>query len=101
MDRNLFFNKVTVDGIQELDFLDNSLAGFELKRTPTYYRVKEQDLVRPDIISYKFYGSVEFWWFVMIVNNISDIKEEITAGVLLKLPHVLDIYDYFKSKRKR
>jgi hypothetical protein len=61
MNRTNFYNKLVVDGIEELDFLWNSLSEFEMQYRPEYYRVKSSDLLRPDIISYKCYGSVDYW----------------------------------------
>lgn len=101
MRRNLFFEKETVGGVKELDFLNNSLSGFVLKREPTFYKTSEQDLLRPDFISYKFYGTEAFWWLILLINNLANVKEELVVGMTLKLPSILDVYDYYKSKRKR
>jgi len=103
MNRNLFFSIVTVDGVQELDLMDEALDGFklEIKRQVEFYRVTDADLVRPDFISFKFYGNERFWWIIMVINDIIDIRADLVAGMLLQIPDVLDIYDYFKKKRKR
>ena len=101
MNRNLLFQSYRVNGVEELDFLHNSLAGFQEKRPVLFYRVKEQDKLRPDNISSKFYGSPVYWWVIMLVNDISDVKEELYVGQLLRIPSILDIYDFFKRQRRR
>ncbi len=41
---------------------------------------------RPDIISQVFYGSVGYWWLIMLVNNISDPFEGLNVGDQIKIP---------------
>lgn len=102
MQRTLFFNEVTVDGVQELDFLDHSLTGFQFTRAPMYYRVSQGDLYgAPDLIAYKMYGDERQWWVICLVNEIACPALDITIGQLLKIPSLLDIYDFFKTYRKR
>lgn len=43
---------------------------------------------RPDIISQVFYGSVAYWWLIMIVNNISDPFEGLNVGDQIKIPKI-------------
>lgn len=40
---------------------------------------------RPDLVSYKKYGTTDFWWQIMEVNNIFDIFE-FKKGVNIRLP---------------
>lgn len=101
MKRTDFYNKVTVDDIEELDFLWNSISDFVTSYPVKYYRVREEDLMRPDLISYKMYGNVQFWWFITIINGIENTFLDLVPGMLLKIPSVLDIYDFQKKYRAR
>lgn len=102
MDRTSFYTVVEYeDGVRELDHLDNPLTNFEPKFEIGYYRVVQSDLLRPDIISNKVYGSVRFWWFIMLFNGISDIFNDLEEGTLLKIPNQIDMYEFFRSNRKR
>jgi hypothetical protein len=101
MNRTLFYDIETVDGIEELDFMDNSLSGLLFKYEPIYYRVVETDVMRPDLISYKNYGTVTYWWIVCLVNGVENPLLDIKVGDLYKLPNVIDIYDFYKNYRKR
>jgi hypothetical protein len=101
MDRTKFFNEVTVDGIKELDFLDNTLINFDVRRPTLYYRVKDVDLRAPDLISYKAYGQEQYWWVICLVNNILDVSTDLTLGKVLVIPNILDVYDFAKRWRKR
>jgi len=101
MDRFRFYKEVTVDGVKELDFLWNNLSSFEIKRTPIYYRTTVSDVMQPDFISYKIYGTERYWWIICLVNDIMNPFTDIEEGVILKIPHIMDIYDFLKKWRMR
>ncbi len=101
MNRTNFFQSEVVDGVKELDFLHNSLSEFTLKYPTTNYRVDATDLMRPDMISYKAYGNVYFWWIIMLVNSIDNPLTDMQTGQLLIIPSKLDIYDFQKKFRIR
>lgn len=101
MDRTKFYNVLTVDGIRELDFLWNSLSTFPMAYVPGYYRVDAIDLLRPDLISYKMYGTVSFWWIILIVNGLDNPFVDLVEGMILKIPNKFDIYEFQKRYRVR
>tara|TARA_R110000765_G_scaffold245941_1_gene348062 strand:- start:2 stop:283 length:282 start_codon:yes stop_codon:yes gene_type:complete len=41
---------------------------------------------RLDLVSLQVYGTSERWWEIAIANNIHDPSEQMTAGMLLKIP---------------
>lgn len=43
---------------------------------------------RCDLISQQYYGTVEFWWFIASVNNLS--TNNIEAGTQLRVPLSLE-----------
>ena len=43
---------------------------------------------RCDLISQEYYGTVEFWWFIASVNNLS--TNNIEAGTQLRVPLSLE-----------
>jgi hypothetical protein len=97
MNRYNFFNKVTVNGIPQLDFLWNTLGSFELNYTPSYYRTSSDDIARPDLISYKSYKTVKYWWLICLVNNISNPLTDIEEGMILKIPNIHDILNFYQN----
>lgn len=101
MDRTNFYHVETVDGTNELDFLHNALSEFAMEYPPSYYRVSGIDLMRPEAISYKLYGTVRFWWIIMLVNGIDNPLSDIKVGQILKIPSKLDIYAFQKKFRVR
>ena len=101
MRRTLFYKKFTVNSIEELDFLYNSLSDFKMEYGVKYYRVDESDVPDPWLISYRCYGTVAFWWVLLVVNEIQNPLTEIEAGLVLTVPNVMDIYKFQRKYRVR
>ena len=72
MNRTKFYNEVLVDETPEIDVLYNNLSRFSPKYRVAHFKVSEVDLQRPDLISYKVYGTVKYWWLVMSYNGIQN-----------------------------
>lgn len=101
MDRTKFYTIETVDGVPELDYLHNNLTKFNTSYQVGYYVVREEDLVRPDMISYKLYGTVKYWWLLMMYNGILNIWGDLEVGLTLKVPNILDIWSFYKKNSVR
>lgn len=101
MNRTRFFKKLTVNGVNELDFLWNTLSSFEMNHTSSYYRVKGDEVGQPDLISYRLYDTEEYWWIICLVNKIENPLEDIVEGTILQIPNVRDIYDFHQTKAVR
>lgn len=99
MNRLDFYPVVTVDGSDEVDQIGGDLSKFTPIRPVSYYRVTSEDVMRPDLISYKAYGTVSFWWVVCLVNGIENPLADLVVGASLKIPNVLDLYDFNKKYR--
>ncbi len=97
MDRTSFFDTETHNGIKEYDLLTGDISKFKAYYPIQYYRIEEDDLVRPDLISYKVYGTVKFWWLLMAFNGIHDVFNEMVTGTLIKVPNLLDVYTFYKN----
>ena len=97
MDRTDFYQIITVRGNAEYDFLQNSLSSFAMNYPVTYYQVVREDVLRPDLISYKVYQNVDYWWLICFVNNIANVWTDIKVGDLYKIPNILDIYSFYKQ----
>lgn len=97
MNRTKFYNIVTVNGIKELDFLHNTLSSFTMNHDPAYYRTNSHDVSQPDLISKKMYDTERYWWIICLVNGINNPLLDIEEGIILKIPNVLDIYDFYQK----
>ena len=97
MDITDFFQTVTVRGNQEYDFLQNSLSNFSTTYPVTYYQLKAEDIGRPDLISWKVYNTVDYWWGLCYTNQIQNIFVDMTVGDLWQIPNLLDWYNFYKT----
>lgn len=43
---------------------------------------------RPDLISYIFYGTSDYWWLLMEVNNVTNIFEGFNIGDSIIIPNL-------------
>lgn len=55
---------------------------------------------RPDLISFKIYGDVQFWWVIMIYNNIVDV-DDLNIGRILSIPDIDSLEDLFFSLKSK
>lgn len=101
MDRTKFFTKITVNDIKELDFMHNTLSSFKMTHDIAYYRTDIQDVGQPDLISYENYGTEYYWWIICLANNIENPLLDITVGTILKIPHLADIYAFYRENKIR
>lgn len=99
--RSKFYKSELVDGKQEQDLVYNYWDLFEIRRPLRYYSIESTDLLRPDILSVKFYGRQNFWWIVMKVNNIIDIWYDLEVGKILKVPDINDIQEFYMAVKEK
>ncbi len=78
-------------------YSDDKILTFETYKKPKFEVSKDDQVAvipprmqyRPDLVSREKYGTVDFWWKIMEVNNIKDIFDFV-AGRTIVLPK--DIY---------
>jgi len=54
----------------------------------TLVAIKQEDVLRPDLISQKAYGNPTLWWVILEYNNIADSLFELREGQILKIPDI-------------
>ena len=94
--RSNFYPKVIINTVTLNEFGNGYYNRFfEIKRPLSYYTVKQEDIQRPDLLSYKIYGTTDYWWLLMRYNQIFDIWNDLFSGKTLSIPDVLDYEDFF------
>jgi len=99
--RTNFYKSENVDAILEKDLLTNVTNIFDNKVEYTFYSIRQEDLLRPDLISLKLYGSTVYWWILMKANDIEDIWNDLYEGKVLAIPPFRDIDLYYNEKKKK
>jgi hypothetical protein len=60
-----------------------------------------QDLInRPDLISYKAYGTTDLWWAIYEYNNIRDPLFDLQIGQIIKIPQLQRLTDAIEAMNK-
>lgn len=75
----------------------NSYFVAKLKQLPVAgERVVQAEENRADLLSYNIYGDTQYWWIIMMYNNILDM-EDITTGLVVTYPSIDSLEDLFFS----
>ena len=99
MKRTDFFKTKVVDGNTEVDPLQNMLGTFSMKRDYAIHKIKEYENKRPDLVSYRYYNTIEYWWIICVANDIQCPLSEFVAGKDIKIPSILDIADFYRKEK--
>lgn len=87
-----------------LEFSDNydPLTSSFLRNVKTltsrgYYVVQTEEY-RPELISYKIYENTQYWWILLIYNDLP-LLSDMVPGLVLNFPSLEDVEDlYFTLK---
>lgn len=103
MDRTKFFQKVfnTDTNVDELDYLWSNFDKFKPVYKPTQYRLNQTDMMRPDLISYRSYGTVNYWWLISYYNGCMNPLSDMVLGDVWDIPSINDIYAFIKKYKIR
>lgn len=100
--RTNFFPTENVDGQAERDLVKNYFNDyFEIRHQMRFYIVEAADLLRPDVLSIKFYGKQDYWWIVCRVNKIDDVWNDLASGDVIQVPDIQDINDFYATAKKQ
>lgn len=64
---------------------------FVERRSSRLYTVTAQDIGRLDLLANRFLNSVNLWWVLAYVNNISDPTTDMFVGQELTIPRIADV----------
>ena len=98
--RTNFYRQNLVDNVVENDLAFNGYDDYSFKRPRTYYTVKQEDLYRPDLISLKALGSIDYWWIIMKINSIDDVYNDMFLGKSLQIPSIADCEAFYIQTRR-
>lgn len=101
LDRTNFYNKFDVNGVKESDLVYNNWGLFELKRPIVFCQISRSFIGRPDLISYRYFGVIDYWWIILKINNIDDPWNDLVLGNQIMIPDANDIEDWILAIKKR
>lgn len=101
--RTEYLQKVIVDGILQYDLGSFDADGYEFGKD-NFLVVRDEEACRPDLISLRAYGTMNYWWFLMWYNGITDIwndlKRDPEHPLIIKYPDIEAVRDFLVSVRK-
>ena len=98
--RKYLYNKTSVNGNEELDYLQTNLHRMELKATKKI-RITQALQHRLDLISLRYYGTYDLGWLIAEHNDIVDPFAELVVGAVIEIPYVDDYYRYYNRNARR
>lgn len=85
-----FYTTNVVDGANEYNLSSININDFKFTGFD-YTVVTKSEEYRPDLLCYRIYGTIEYWWILLEINGISNIWDEIVENVIIKYPPVSDM----------
>lgn len=99
--RTNFMNKETIsNGDDEWDLLSTHWDFFKITRPLSHNRILYGEIARPDLLSYRIYGSSEYWWILCKFNQIDDVWNDMEIDGLILVPDIIDIENYYSYIRR-
>lgn len=94
--RNRYLKTNNINGINEHDMGSFNVKDFDFGDF-VYIMITDEEVGRPDLISYKCYGGMNYWWFLMWYNGITDVWNDLSFGVVLKIPAQSKIDEFMRN----
>lgn len=98
--RTNFQKQEEIDGISEWDLVNNNWDLFEIKRPTNFLTISRSFIQRPDLLSLKLYGKMDYWWIIGKLNGIDDWWNDMSIGQVIRVPDRLDIEDFYLALRR-
>lgn len=98
--RSTFLYQELVDNIAQYDLGSFTDDHFNFGKI-NYMYVNKFCECRPDVISYKLYGTQNYWWFIMWFNGYCDIWNDLVEGQIIKYPSLQKVRDFLRMKLKK
>ena len=99
-ERTNYLNIELVDDVAQYDMGSFDFDGYDFGQC-AFYRVKKNEECRPDIISYRIYGTQNYWWFLCSFNNFMDPWNDIVENQIIRYPAIQRVRDFLKERRKK
>lgn len=64
----------------------------------TLYQVRDVDIGRLDLLSWEFYGTVEYAWIIADANNFKNWMSDMRVGDLIRIPSQSVVESYVRRK---
>lgn len=63
------------------------------RNTDIIHTVKYNEVLRLDLLAYKYYNNALLWWVIAQANDIKDPIQGVPAGTKLRIPSIESLYE--------
>ena len=98
--RTNFYDDVEINELLEKDLTSGYFQKFKINRQTSFFTITRGFIKRPDLLSLKLYGKMNYWPIVGYVNDIGDWWNDISVGDVIQVPDVQDIEDWLIEVKK-
>jgi len=99
--RTNFLAQDSSHDVMEWDLLLSNWDLFETKRPIKFDTVQYSDIQRPDMLCFRIYGTIDYWWILCKFNQIDDVWNDMYIGMDLIVPSVEDIQEFYRNVRRK
>jgi len=102
--RTNYFQPEVIDSLMERDLVNSAFSSYVFKDEFTQYKLQYDDYMRPDKISYKFFGVSDYWWIILKCNpEIEDIWNDVAVDdeQETQYPDAVKISEYINIPSKQ
>ena len=92
--RHDLYKKVRVENNKEIDLLTSKITDMMFENYDVY-TIQQFVEHRPDLISFIHYGTVEYWWLILEINDIIDPFSELYTGRDIMIPALPEYYIFY------
>lgn len=96
LNRAKYYKDLTFGTNIEKDLLTQKFNSFKWSDSFIEYRLNDTDVLRPELMAYKFYNNIHYWWVILKLNNIDDVWNDLHVNTLIKIPSINDVERLFK-----
>lgn len=97
--RTEYLQKLVIDDIAQYDLGSFDADGYDFGKE-NLLEVREIDVARPDLLSYRAYGTMNYWWFLMWYNGINDVWNDLAPHQVLKYPDLYEVRTFLQTVKK-
>lgn len=101
LDRDNYLNTIGSTYGNEKELTSNDIRFFKPKSSLQKHTLTVAEFARPDLLSSRYYGNQNYWWFILKLNRIDDIWNEMYVGMTILIPDEGDILNFLNNKSRK
>ena len=98
MRENIYKQFQTSDGTYIYDSTSVSWSKFDWANGYIKHYIASDEIAKPYLISYAYYGTIDYEDVLLLINNIANIFE-VVPGMEIKIPFITDIKNFILKYR--